>query len=75
GVLEDCLIHQCLDIVLEPLKRAARVGVMMSDPVGNSWHCYTGLASYIADTPEAMMLCAVGGKTSPLTMAMFKQFG
>ncbi|KAG1898692.1 uncharacterized protein F5891DRAFT_1190468 [Suillus fuscotomentosus] len=56
GVLEDHLIHQCLDIVLELLKRAARVGVMMSDPVGNSRHCYTGLASYIADTPEAMIL-------------------
>lgn len=75
GVLEDRLMHECLDIVLEPLKQAARVGVMMSDPVGNSRRCYTGLASYIADTPEAMMLSTVGGKTSPLTMAMFKQFG
>ncbi|KAG0706867.1 hypothetical protein DFH29DRAFT_995454 [Suillus ampliporus] len=74
GVLEDRLIHQCLDIVLELLKRATRVVVMMLDPVGNSWHCYMGLASYIADTPEAMMLSAVGGKTSPSTMAMFKQF-
>ncbi|KAG2122771.1 hypothetical protein DEU56DRAFT_873558 [Suillus clintonianus] len=32
GVLEDRLMHECLDIVLEPLKQAARVGVMMSDP-------------------------------------------
>ncbi|KAG1902222.1 uncharacterized protein F5891DRAFT_1186802 [Suillus fuscotomentosus] len=32
GVLEDRLVHQCLDIILEPLKRAACVGVMMSDP-------------------------------------------
>ncbi|KAI6010464.1 hypothetical protein EDC04DRAFT_2871206 [Pisolithus marmoratus] len=32
GVLEACLIHQCLDIVLEPLKQAAKLGVMMSDP-------------------------------------------
>jgi hypothetical protein len=75
GVLEDRLIHQCLDIVLAPLKQAAHLGVVLSDPVGNSRHCYTGLASYIADTPEAMMLSTVGGKTSPLTMAMFKQFG
>ncbi|KAG1749456.1 hypothetical protein EDB19DRAFT_2022570 [Suillus lakei] len=30
---------------------------------------------YIVDTPEAMMLATVGGKTSPVTMAMFKQFG
>ncbi|KAG2128731.1 hypothetical protein DEU56DRAFT_700535, partial [Suillus clintonianus] len=75
GVLEDRLMHECLDIVSEPLKQAACVGVMMSDPVGNSRPCYTGLASYITDTPEAMMLSTVGGKTLPLTMAMFKQFG
>ncbi|KAG2131052.1 hypothetical protein DEU56DRAFT_914586 [Suillus clintonianus] len=33
------------------------------------------LTSYIADTPEAMMLACVGGKTSPVTMAMYKDFG
>ncbi|KAG1823483.1 uncharacterized protein BJ212DRAFT_1296105 [Suillus subaureus] len=43
GVLEDRLIHQCLDIILELLKRATCVGVMMLDPMGNSQHCYTGL--------------------------------
>ncbi|KAG2153067.1 uncharacterized protein EDB93DRAFT_1239862 [Suillus bovinus] len=37
GVLEDRLIHQCLDIVLEPLKQAARHGIMLSDPIGNNW--------------------------------------
>ncbi|KAG1876909.1 hypothetical protein C8R48DRAFT_768476 [Suillus tomentosus] len=65
GVLEDRLIHQCLDIVLEPLKQAARKGIMLSDPIGQSRYCFTALASYIADTPEAMMLATVGGKTSP----------
>ncbi|KAG1859854.1 hypothetical protein C8R48DRAFT_774570 [Suillus tomentosus] len=33
------------------------------------------LASYIADTPEAMMLECVGEKTSPVTMVMYKYFG
>jgi hypothetical protein len=75
GVLEDRLIHECLDIVLRPLKVAAREGVMLSDPIGHSRYCFTPLASYIVDTPEAMMLAAVGGKTSPVTMAMYKQFG
>ncbi|KAG0703292.1 hypothetical protein DFH29DRAFT_998586 [Suillus ampliporus] len=75
GVLEDRLIHQCLDIVLDPLKQAARRGVMLSDPAGKSHYCFTALASYIADTPEAMMLATVGGKTSPVTMAMYTQFG
>ncbi|KAG1882344.1 hypothetical protein F4604DRAFT_1921484 [Suillus subluteus] len=75
GVLEDRLIHQCLDIILEPLKQAARHGVMLSDPIGKSCYCFTLLASYIADTPEAMMLATVGGKTLPVTMVMYKQFG
>ncbi|KAE9384833.1 hypothetical protein BT96DRAFT_841644, partial [Gymnopus androsaceus JB14] len=34
GVCENRLYHQSLDIVLEPLKKAAEVGVMMADPVG-----------------------------------------
>jgi hypothetical protein len=75
GVLQDRLIHQCLDIVLHPLKQAAEHGIMLSDPIGRSRYCFTTLASYIVDTPEAMMLAAVGGKTSPVTMAMYTQFG
>ncbi|KAG1846443.1 hypothetical protein F4604DRAFT_1936430 [Suillus subluteus] len=75
GVLEDHLMHQCLDIVLEPLKQAAQSGIMLSDPIGHSHYCFTPLASYIADTPEAMMLVSVGGKMLPVTMAMYKQFG
>ncbi|KAG2139638.1 uncharacterized protein EDB93DRAFT_1090202, partial [Suillus bovinus] len=51
------------------------LGIMMSDPIGCSHYCFTPLASYIADTPEAMMLACIGGKTSLVTMAMYKQFG
>ncbi|KAI5986479.1 hypothetical protein EDD15DRAFT_2373187 [Pisolithus albus] len=75
GVLEARLIHQCLDIVLEPLKQATKLGVMLSDPWGYSRYCFTPIASYIVDTPEAAMLAVVGGKTSPITMATYKQFG
>ena len=75
GLLSDRLLHECLDIVLEPLKQAARIGIMMNDPLGNLRLCYTPLVSYIVDTPEACMLAAVAGKTSPITTAMYKQFG
>ncbi|KAG2112324.1 uncharacterized protein F5147DRAFT_771380 [Suillus discolor] len=75
GVLEDRLIHQCLSIVLQPLMKAAEVGIMMSDPVGNVQHCFTPLAVYIVDTPEAAMLACVRGKTSLFTMASYLQFG
>ncbi|KAG0693675.1 hypothetical protein DFH29DRAFT_881277 [Suillus ampliporus] len=43
----------------------------MSDPTGFSHYCFTLLMSYIANTPEAMMLACVGGKTSPVTMAIW----
>ena len=48
---------------------------MMSDPVGSLQYCYTPLAAYIADTPEAATIAAVTGKTSHLTTALYKQFG
>ncbi|KAG1905438.1 uncharacterized protein F5891DRAFT_1183385 [Suillus fuscotomentosus] len=71
GVLEDCLIHQCLSIILKPLMITAKIGIMMSDPVRNVHHCYTPLAAYIVDTPEA----CICGKTSPFTMASYLEFG
>ena len=75
GVMENRLIHECLDFILEPLKIAAELGVMLSDLHGFERYCFTPLAGYIADTPEAQMISCVGGKTSHLTMAAFKQFG
>ncbi|KAI6037268.1 hypothetical protein BKA83DRAFT_4120792 [Pisolithus microcarpus] len=75
SVLEARLFHECLDIVLQPLKVAAQIGRMMSDPTGNLHHCFTPLAAYIVDTPEACMLACICGKTSPVTMASHKDFG
>ena len=75
SVLEDRLVHECLDIVLEPLKKAAQYGTMLPDSDGSIWYCFTLLASYIANTPEAAMIACVGGKTSPVTMVIYKEFG
>jgi hypothetical protein len=74
SVLESRLTHECLDFVLATAKKAARVGVTLSDPRGLSRYCFTPPAGYIADTPEAAMMSGVSGKTSHLTMAMYKQF-
>ncbi|KAG1902763.1 uncharacterized protein F5891DRAFT_912278, partial [Suillus fuscotomentosus] len=63
GVLADCLIHQYLDIVLKLLKEAALHGMMLSDPIRQSHYCFTPLASYIVNTPEAMMLACISGKS------------
>jgi len=75
GILENQLIHSCLDFILLPLKKAAEIGIMMQDPLGWRCYCFTPLAAYIVDTPEAAMLAGVTGKTSPVTMASYKQFG
>ncbi|KAG2053497.1 hypothetical protein BDR06DRAFT_886051 [Suillus hirtellus] len=78
GMLGDHLVYQCLNITLEPLNLAACEGIMLLDPVGHfvylqhSHYCFTPLTSFIINTPEAMMLAAIGGKTLPVTMAMFK---
>ncbi|KAG1720475.1 hypothetical protein EDB19DRAFT_1898465 [Suillus lakei] len=55
-MLQDWLVHHCLNIVLQLLKLAAQSSIMLSDPICCSHYCFTVLASYIADTPEAMML-------------------
>ncbi|KAJ3925398.1 MAG: hypothetical protein NXY57DRAFT_857970, partial [Lentinula lateritia] len=75
GVLENRLYHECLDIVLQPLKIAAQIGSIMSDPLGQLRVCYTPLASAIVDTPEASLIACTGGKTSPFTKAIYKDFG
>ena len=75
GILENRLIHLCLDFITAPLKIAARNGAWMSDYAGHIRKCFTPLAAYIADTPEAAALTGVAGKTSHLTMASFKEFG
>lgn len=58
-LLEARLFHQCLDIVLKPLKQAAQFGCTIPDLLGNQHYCFMPLVSYIADTPEACLVaCA-----------------
>ena len=75
SLLQDQLTHATLNKVLEPLKMAACVGYMMSDPVRNLCYCYTPLAGYIVDTPEQTLLACMGPKASPFTTATSKRFG
>ena len=75
GILENRMIHECLDFILKPLKKAAEVGIMMSDPLGFRRYVFTPLAAYIVDVQEALALSGVQGKMLHITMAMYKQFG
>ena len=75
GVLGDRLVHECLDFVIRPLKTAARIGIMMSDPLGWRRFCFTPLAAYIVDTPESTLIAGVAGRNSSVTLATYKQLG
>ncbi|KAJ6582017.1 hypothetical protein B0H19DRAFT_930711 [Mycena capillaripes] len=75
GLMERRLLHHCIDIVCAPLKTAAALGHHMSTSTGDLLNCFTPLAAYIVDTPEAADIACVMGKTSHLTMASHKTFG
>ena len=75
GAMENRLLHHCLDIICEPLKKASTGGAFISDSLGRTRHYFTPLAAYIVDTPEAALIAGVGGKTSHLTLASHKSFG
>ncbi|KAJ6619372.1 hypothetical protein B0H10DRAFT_2368656, partial [Mycena sp. CBHHK59/15] len=64
-----------MDFILGPLKIAAQIGIMMSDPLGWRRYFFTPLASYIVDTPESALIAGVAGKTSSVTTASYKEFG
>ena len=72
GVLENRTIHECLDFILKPLKKAAEVGIIMSDPLGFHRYVFTPLTAYIVDVQEALALSGVAGKTLHITMASYK---
>lgn len=75
SLLSDRLVHESLNFVLKPLKVAATVRVMMSDPIGNLHYCFTPLIAYIADTPEQCLLAGVSPKASLVSTATYKEFG
>ena len=75
GVMENRLIHYCLDIVCKPFKAASVHGAFMADSLGRIRFFFTPIIAYIVDTPEAAVIAGVGGKTSHLTLASHKRFG
>ena len=64
GVLENCLTHECIDFIMEPLKIATEIGIMMSDPLGWHQYCFTPLAAAIIDTPKVLMYAGISPRAS-----------
>lgn len=75
GVLDKRLYHMAVDIVVQPLKRVAVQGQMMSDPCGLLRKCFTPLAAAIVDNPEQLLISGIASKNSPISVANFREFG
>ena len=75
GIIENHLMHHCLNVVCKPLKEASSKGAFMSDSLGHIRCYFSPLVAYIADTPEAAVITGVGGRTSHLTLTSHKTFG
>ena len=52
AILQARIVHKCIDIVTEGLKRVTETGSFMVDPHGHLRYCFTPLAAWTADLPE-----------------------
>lgn len=73
--LRDRLLHNCLRIVLQPLRTISEQGKEMIDAKGQKRMCYTVLSMYLVDLPEATRLAGVTSRRSPVTIAKSQQLG
>ena len=69
GVLTNCLLHRCLDVILANLKECSVNAQMMLDPAGRLRNVRTFLAAYIADLPEQQALACVASNYAPSSVA------
>ncbi|KAJ1299410.1 hypothetical protein OPQ81_002640 [Rhizoctonia solani] len=50
------IFHQCMELIVAPLKQAGIDGIEMDCGDGYVWHCFPILAAYIADNPEQTLI-------------------
>ncbi|KAK6981079.1 hypothetical protein R3P38DRAFT_3334077 [Favolaschia claudopus] len=75
GVLVNREYHAVMEWTLQPLIEAAKVGVLMEDPLGCVHWGFTPLVSQIVDTPESLLVACAAANHSSVTQANYKQFG
>jgi hypothetical protein len=73
--LKNRLFHQCLELVLAPLKESGVTGVSMTDSTGAERLCFPIIASYIADLPEQQLINVAASNQHPTTTASQKNYG
>lgn len=75
GVLKSRYFHQCLRLILSPLREAGVHGVEMKDSLGDVRLFFPRLAAYLSDYPEQILIACAGVNSSPTSTARFHQLG
>lgn len=75
GSLHSIVHHVAMDYLFHNTKEAARDGAMLVDPWGVERHCFTPLIAHVVDTPEGILVAAVGGSSSATTVAANDELG
>lgn len=55
GVLKNHLIHECIDFIIKPLKKAAEFKVMMSDSLGVELPASYGSCNTLTTSPGSLV--------------------
>lgn len=73
GTLKARLFHQCINFIIEGLKKCSRTGLKMADGEGNIRMVYPRLAIYISDYPEQCLVSCSAANTSPTMIAGYHE--
>ncbi|KAF9508178.1 hypothetical protein BS47DRAFT_1303098, partial [Hydnum rufescens UP504] len=68
GILQKCLFHACMQIVLEPLRIEQRRLQVVTGPDGYHQHCMPILMAWIADLEEQLLIAGVSQWSCPVCM-------
>ena len=75
GVLNQRMLHRCLEIICQRAMECSHQAEKMVGPDGLVYKIRLLLAAYIADLPEALDLACRRSGTSPVTTATKADFG
>lgn len=75
GILRERLFHQCMRVVLEPLRKNQRVCRVMVGPDAKLRRCVVVLMAWIADLEEQLLIAGVVKFHCPVCVASKKELG
>jgi hypothetical protein len=64
------VVGKCLSMLLAPLKEFSKSGVILKDPWGHKRTVFTYIHTYVADDPEAKMVCGIKSSSNPCEICL-----